>query len=97
MEPARLAAPVGPWLSQSRRDRDGDAPQAVVLNLELVAFADGRLVDVPGEDQLGTGVDETRQHLGAAGNGLLPRPPRRPDQVVMERDDLERVFRRAGQ
>jgi hypothetical protein len=50
MEPSRLAAAVRARLPQSRSDRDGYPAQPVPRHLELVPFADGGLVDVPGEN-----------------------------------------------
>ena len=52
-------------------------------------LADRRLVDVSGEDQVGTRLDESGEHVVAARDGLLAGAPRRPDQVVMKDDDLE--------
>jgi len=90
----RFAAPVGPWLSESGRDRNRRSPQAARCNLELVSLGDGGLVDVAGENQLGAGVDERGENVGSTSNGLFPRPPRRPDQVVVKGDDSQRALGR---
>src|SRR5581483_6835330 len=66
-------------------------------DLELVPLGNRGLVDVPGEDQLGSRVDERREHVTAARDGLLPRAPRRADQVVVEDDDSQRPRRRAAE
>jgi hypothetical protein len=45
-------------LSEPRRNRDHGAANVSVDDFELMALADGSLVDVPGQDQLRAGVDE---------------------------------------
>src|SRR4051812_12594623 len=52
VEAPRFAAPVGPRLSESGRDRNRRSTQAARCDLELVSLGDGGLVDVAGEDQL---------------------------------------------
>jgi hypothetical protein len=59
-----------------------------------VPLADGCLVDVAGEDELGAGIHERGEHAAAFRYGLLARAPRRPEQVVVEDDDPERGRRR---
>ncbi len=60
-------------------------------------FADRRLVDMAGQDQLGPRVDEPCEHAGAIPHGLLSRPPRRAEQVVVEHDDPQRTRRCFGE
>jgi hypothetical protein len=79
VQPARLAEAVRPRLAEARRDRDDDAADVAGRDLELAPLADGALVDVTGEDELGAGLDERAQHVVPARDGLLPRPPRRTE------------------
>ncbi len=59
VQAARLAEPARARLPETGRDRDDDRLRASsVDDLELVPLADGRLVDVAGEDQVGAGRDE---------------------------------------
>src|SRR5205085_10407433 len=79
-----LAPPVRAGLAEPGSDRDGHAVLASGRDLELAALAYRRLVDVPGEDQLGARVDQGAEHVVAARYRLLARPPGRADQVVVE-------------
>ena len=60
-------------------------------HLELVTLADCCLVDVTGDDQLRSGVDEALQDVRAARDRPLARPPRSTDQLVVEHHDPERA------
>ena len=85
--PARLAAAARPRLAQPRR-RDHRRPvHRAGGDLELAPLADGALVDVAGEDQLGAGVDERPEDGAAARDRPLAAPPGCAGQVVVERDD----------
>ena len=97
METACLAASLRTRLAEAWRDRHRHSSYVTRDHLELVALADGALVDVPGEDELGAGVDERSQDVRPPGDRLLARAPRRPDQVMVERDDPQRTLRRLGQ
>src|SRR5215212_4613460 len=97
MEATGFAPAVRAWLTEARRDRDGRPAQAPRRHLELVPLRNGGLMDVAGEDQLGTGVDERRKYVRAAGNRLLPRAPGRADQMVVEDDDAQRAVRCGGE
>ena len=66
----------------SRGDDD-----ARTLEPELPVERDGGLVDVPGDDQLGAGGGQRRQHRGARRQRALARAPRRPHHLVVERGD----------
>src|SRR5580765_3087766 len=88
-----LATPVRSRLPEPRCDRDDDAAHVARDHLELVPFADGTLVDVTGEDQLRAGIDQRCQDVCAPGDRLLPRTPRRADQVVVESHDSQRALR----
>ncbi len=94
MEPARLAAALRAGLPEPGRDRDDRAADVAADDLELVPLADGALVDVAREDQLGAGVDEACKDVGALRDRLLPRAPGRADQVVVEDGDLQRSLGR---
>src|SRR5207253_9463180 len=91
VEAARLAAAVGPRLPQPRRDRHRHAALTAGRDLELAPLAHRRLVDMAREDELRAGVDERAEHVVSARDRLLPRPPRRADQVVVEDGDAERA------
>jgi hypothetical protein len=97
VQPSRLAAPVRARLAEAGRDRDRRAANVAGHDLELVPLADRGLVDVAGEDQLGARFDERGEDVVAPCHGLLPRPPRGADQVVVEGDDAERAGRRRGE
>src|SRR5437868_14258623 len=51
-------------------------------------------MDVAGQDQLCTGVDEAREDMTAAGHRPLARSPWSADNVMMERDHAQRTVRR---
>jgi hypothetical protein len=90
MQAAGLAAAVRARLPEARGDRDGDAADVARHDLELVALADRRLVDVAGEDELRTRVNERGEHTAAPGYRLLSRSPRSPEEMVVEHDDAQR-------
>jgi hypothetical protein len=90
VEPARLAPPVGPRLAETGRDRHGRPADVAGNDLELVPLAHRGLVDVAGEDQLRSRLDERGQHVVPPRDGLLPRPPGRADQLVVEDHDPQR-------
>ena len=90
----RLAAATRPRLPETGGDGDDHAALAAAPDLELVALAHRSLVDVPGEDQLRSGVDEGAEDVVAAGDRALPRPPRRPGQLVVEECDPQHSGRR---
>ena len=91
VEPARLAEPSRPRLSEPGRDRDDRRAGLVADDFELVALAHGRLVDVAGEDEVGAPVHERAQHVVAAGDRpFASRPPRRADQVVVQDGHAQR-------
>src|SRR5439155_15236369 len=94
-DPTRLAAAVRTRLAEAGGDRDDDTADVAGDDLELVALADGALMDVAADDQLGAGVDEPRQNVGPARDGLLARSPRRADHLMVERDDPQRAVGRA--
>jgi hypothetical protein len=50
-------------------------------------------MDVAGEDELGAGLDERGEHVVSACDRLLSRSPRRSEQMVVERHDLQRSVR----
>ena len=97
MQPARFPAAVRAGLTEAGRDRDGDAVHVAGHDLELVALADRGLVDVAREDELRARLDERCEDVVAARDGLLPRPPGRPDQMMVEDDDAESLRRRFGE
>ena len=72
MEATSLAAPVGPGLAEPGRDRHRDPADVAGNDLELVPLAHGGLVDVPGEDQLGSGLDQRGEHVVPPRDGFLP-------------------------
>ena len=94
VETARLALPLRARLAEAGRDRDDHRLLAAARDLELAPLAHRCLVDVPGEDQVGAARDECAENVVPAGDRLLPRAPRRADQVVVEHDDLECAGRR---
>ena len=53
MQPASLALSFWTRLAQPGRDRHDYGTFAAVHDLELVPLAHGRLVDMPGENQVG--------------------------------------------
>ena len=87
MQATGLAAAVRAWLPEARRDRDRDPADVAGHDLELVALADGGLVDVAGEDELRARVDEPREDAASASDRLLSRSPGRPEEMVVEYDD----------
>ena len=90
VKPARLAQASRPRLPESGRDRYDGRVRLVADDLELVALADRRLVDVAGEDEICSRVDECAQHVVTSGDRpLVCRPPRRADQMVVEDGDAE--------
>ena len=96
VEAARLAAAVRPWLAEPRRDRDDDGVLAARRGqLELAPLRDRALVDVPGEDQVGARFDQGGEHVVPSRDRLLPRPPRRAEQMVVQSDDPVGAVRRA--
>ena len=95
MNAARLAPPARAGLAEAGGDRDGDATHPARDDLELMALADGGLVDMPGEDELGARVDEAGQHRVPMRYRLLAGPPGRPDEVMMEDDHPKRAVRRS--
>jgi uncharacterized membrane protein YeaQ/YmgE (transglycosylase-associated protein family) len=93
LEPAGFPATLRARLSQPGGDRDGRTTDVSVDHLELVSFADGALVNVAGENELGPRVDEPREDVRAPRDRLLPRAPGCTDQVVMEDGDPQRARR----
>jgi hypothetical protein len=87
VKPAGLSTALRTRLPEAGSDRDGHAVDVAAHHLELVPLADRALVDVAGEDQLGSGVDERCEDVGAARDRLLPRSPGGADQVVLQRGD----------
>ena len=69
VQAARLAEPARARLSEAGGDRDDDRSRVVRDGLELVPLADRRLVDVPGEDEVGA-----RPRRGRRGRGCGERP-----------------------
>src|SRR5437016_4069804 len=59
-------------------------------HFELVSLAARPLVDVAADAQLGAVVDEPRQHVRAARDRLLARPPGRSHELVVQGDDAQR-------
>src|SRR5262249_4113823 len=96
VEATRLAATLGPRLSETGRDRDRRSP-AAGGDLEFVPLGDRRLVDVPGENQLGSRVYKGGKDVASPRDWFLPRAPGCADQVVVEDDDLQSAFRRGVQ
>ena len=88
---ARFAATPRPWTAEPGCDRDHDAARVADRHLELVALTHRPLVDVAAEDQLGSGVDQAREHMVASCHRLLPRAPRSADQLVVKGDDAKRA------
>src|SRR5439155_1379108 len=74
----------------------GRDPMGFILTtlIGIASLADRGLVDVTGEDQVGAGAHERREHVVAACDGLLPRTPGGADQVVVEDGDPEDAVRR---
>ena len=97
VQAARLATAARARLAEARSDRDDDAARVARDHFELVPLADGRLVDVTGEDQLRAGIDERCEHVCTLRDRLLPRAPRRADQVVVQCDDPQGALGRLGQ
>ena len=91
---AGLTAALRPWLPEPGSDRDHDAARVAGDHLELVAFADRCLMDVPADDQLRSRVDQLGEHVVPAGDRLLPRSPRRADQLVVQRNDAQSAWGR---
>ena len=60
-------------------------------------LADGGLMDVARKDEVGTGADESREHMISTCDRLLARPPGCSDQVMVEDDDLECAWLRLPQ
>ena len=88
VEAAGLAAAVRARLAEAGRDRDDDGVLAARRReLELAPLGDRALVDVAGEDQVGAGLDEPGEDAVSVRDRLLPRPPGRAEQVVVEGDD----------
>jgi hypothetical protein len=71
VEPARLALALGPRLAEPGRHGDDHAALAAMGDLELVALADGDLVNVAGEDQVGARADEGAEHVIPSRDRLL--------------------------
>ena len=76
-----------------RGNRDGRPVDVSVDDLELVPLADGALMDVAGEDELGPGVDKPGEDVRAPRDRPLPRAPGRTEQVVVEDGDPQRARR----
>ena len=94
VEAAGLAAAVRPGLAETGCDRDDDgvlAPRR--RELELAPLGDGALVDVARQDQVGAGLDEPGEDAVPIRHRLLPRPPGRSEQMVVEGDDPVRSRR----
>jgi hypothetical protein len=89
VQAACLAAAVRPRLPKAGRYRHRDPALAAGRDLELAAFGDRALMDVPGHDQLRACVDERREHVVSTRNRSLPRAPRCADQMVVENRDAE--------
>jgi hypothetical protein len=97
VQPARLAATVRARLAEAGRDRHRHAAHVAGDDLELVPLANRGLVDVAGENELRARLDERGEDVVPARDGLLPRAPRRADQMVVKDDDAERSLRRVGE
>ena len=95
VQPARLAPPVRARLTEARRDRDHDGALAAgTRDLELAPLRDRALMDVAGEDQVGARLDQPGEDEVPPRDGLLPRPPGRAEEMVMQHDDPERPLGR---
>lgn len=96
MRALRFTEPVraGPREAGSGGDDDR---RVAVEDGELPAVADPGLMDVTGEDELGARTGKAREHLAAASEGALARPPRRVRQLVVEAGHPERSGRRVLQ
>ena len=88
VQAARLAEPVRSRLAEPGAIEIDRRAHVAAHDLELVALAHRRLVDVPGEDEVGARGDELAQHaVPVRDRPLARRPPRRADHVVVEDDD----------
>ena len=71
VEAACLAATLRARLAEAGRNRDGRTANVSVDDLELVPLADGALVDVAREDELGPRVDEPGEDVRAPRDRLF--------------------------
>ena len=92
-DPTRFPPPARPRLPEARCDRDHDRAALSTDHLELVPLADGRLVDVPADDQVGSRVDEAREHVRPVSDRPLTRSPRCSDELMVKGYDAERAGR----
>ena len=76
------AAAAGRARGRSRSTTPRTSP---VITSNSCRSRDRALVDVAADDQLRAGVDEPREHVVAARDGLLARAPRRADHLVVQR------------
>ncbi len=90
---ARLVAPPGPRPSEARRGREHARPRAGSEHLEVAPLADRCLVGVPADDQLGSRIREPRKHAAAGDQRQLAHPPRRPGELVVDRNQAKRARR----
>jgi hypothetical protein len=90
VQPTCLAKPPRPRLPESRRDGDDRRAGFVACDLELVSLAHSSLVDVSGEDEVCSGVDEAKEDVVAPRDGSFARgSPRSADQMVVENRDAK--------
>ena len=75
VQAARLAEPVRARLPEAGRDRDDRRPRVAPDGLELAPLGDRRLVDVPGEDQVGAGRRRASRRHGRGSTRAACAPP----------------------
>ena len=96
MSALRLAEAMRPGPGESRGSND-HGRALTVQHSELAALGHARLMHVAREDELGAGLRELREHVSAAGERPLARPPRRVRELVVEAHDAQCARRRRGE
>ena len=96
MRALRLAETVWPRSRQAGRSGNDDRRVAVEHG-KLAPIAHPRLMDVPRENDVGTGRRQSGKHALAARERPLARSPRCVRELVMETDDAEHAGRGAAE
>jgi len=93
VQAAGLAPALGTRLAQAGSGDDRRSSHPAADELELSALARRALVDVTGDDQLGSCVDQRAKQRVSLGDRPLQCAPGSTEQVVVEGDHAQRRFR----